>query len=83
MEWAEMYSLWCVGYLLYVEKRWCNGILYKSSLNKTYEHTNQILSLGFSFTLNRVTHVSPITRFDVLKPFFFRSFHAYLTNVGV
>lgn len=47
MEWAEMYSLWCVGYLLYVERDDANGILYKSSLNKTYEHTNQILSLGF------------------------------------
>jgi len=32
MEWAEIYSLWCVGYLLYVERDDANGILYKSSL---------------------------------------------------
>jgi len=69
MEWAEIYSLWCVGYLLYVERDDANGILYKSSLNKTYEHTNQILSLGFSFTFKSCdTHMS-LSRFDVLNFF--------------
>lgn len=43
---GQKYSLWYRYYCLRREW-WCNGILYKSSLNKTYEHTNQILSLGF------------------------------------
>lgn len=41
---------------LYVERDDANGILYKSSLNKTYEHTNQILSLGFFVYVKIVWH---------------------------